>query len=103
MVEVSEGVREEAVVVVGMVVSEGWGSMVVVLDDGVGVFWVIVRVSVASADRDGGCGVEGSESEYSSQAISSSGAVVAPVEVFGEFSAHGCELGIEEWVKLTFQ
>lgn len=74
----SEGVWDEVVVVV----SEGWGS-VVGLEDWVGVFWVIVRVSVALAAWDWGCGVEGSESESSSQAISSSGAVAAPVEMFG--------------------
>ena len=54
----------------------------VVLDEDVGVFSVMWRVSVTSAVPGGGWGVEGSESESSSQATSSSGAVAAPVEIY---------------------
>lgn len=43
----------------------------------------MVRVSVGLVVRDEGCGVEGSESESSSQAISSSGALVAPGGILG--------------------
>lgn len=66
---------------VGMVVasagSEGRESLVR-LRGWVGVFWVMVRVPEALAVPEGGCGVEGSESESSSQATSSSGPEVAP-------------------------